>query len=141
MVHLPKHKMFGQPVRVAIPVCLVLTLMLLALPVQIDGQDARLVAKQVLPSVVLLETFDEEGTKIAVGSGFFVRPNVVATNYHVIKGASVAGIKRAGDATTYWVGGILGVDKTNDIALRSIGKTSGKPLSLITDPAKVEIGE
>lgn len=45
------------------------------------------IAQKAFPSVVILVTEDSDGKASAVGSGFFIRKDVVATSYHVIKDA------------------------------------------------------
>src|SRR5437016_2244446 len=48
--------------------------------------SARQIAQKTFPSVVILIAEDRSGSYL--GSGFFVDSDVVATNYHVIKGAA-----------------------------------------------------
>lgn len=48
------------------------------------------IAKKVMPSVVLVTTEDDQGEALARGSGFVVAEGVIATNLHVIRGASWA---------------------------------------------------
>ena len=52
------------------------------------------------------------------GSGFFVRRNLIATNYHVIAGAARGTAKLVGKYTTYAIAGFTVTDKTNDLTLR-----------------------
>ena len=47
--------------------------------------DSPEIAKTALGSTVHLEIFDAQGKPLARGSGFFVAPNQIATNYHVIE--------------------------------------------------------
>lgn len=58
--------------------------------------SARQIAQRTGPSVVLLVTADEGDNPIALGSGFFVQSNVIATAYHVIKDAPQIYAKIAG---------------------------------------------
>ena len=103
--------------------------------------SAREIADKVLPSVVLIITFNENGKPISQGSGFFVRPNVVVTNYHVIKSASAASVKMVGNSRNYSVDGVVGIDKTNDLVLLSVSGLFGKPLSLVSDLARIDVGQ
>lgn len=105
------------------------------------GQTASLIANNAFPSVVMIQTKDKSGAVKSFGSGFFVRPNIVATNYHVIRGVSAASLKQVGNSKTYSVDGIVGIDKTNDLALLSIRALTGKPLPLVTDLTKIDIGD
>ncbi len=50
----------------------------------IIAQDAKLIYNKTVNSTVTIET-----DKV-LGSGFFVGKNIIATNYHVIKGATTA---------------------------------------------------
>jgi uncharacterized protein YkwD len=67
------------------------------------------------------------------GSGFFVLPNVVATNFHVIEGESELTIY-ANDSDQRWkVIGVVGYDIVADLALLQVdGK--GQPLPLGSNP-------
>ena len=80
------------------------------------AQSARRIAQQVFPSVVLLVTEDNDGQPLSLGSGFFVRDGVVATNLHVVEGAGRAYVKLVGRETMYDVDGIVGLDRDNDLA-------------------------
>ncbi len=79
--------------------------------------SAREIAKRTLPSVVTIITEDESGKALTLGSGFQVRPGIIATNYHVIKGASQASASFQGNSTKYEIVGTLAVDERNDLAL------------------------
>src|SRR5438552_2848550 len=59
---------------------------IVALPLVVLG-DARGIASRAFPSVVMLVTEDPRGQPLAIGSGFFVREDVIASNAHVIEGA------------------------------------------------------
>ncbi|MDE0301082.1 MAG: hypothetical protein OXN17_20825 [Candidatus Poribacteria bacterium] len=48
------------------------------------------IAKKALDSTVLLVMEDTNGQPLGVGSGFFVQPNQIATNFHVIGGRRAA---------------------------------------------------
>ncbi len=76
-----------------------------------------------------------------MGSGFFVRPDTIVTNYHVIRGASSASLKQIGSSKVYEVDGITGIDKTNDLVFVTVKGLSAKALPLVVDLAKVDIGQ
>ena len=80
-------------------------------------QDARQIARNVFPSVVLLEMTDSSGETIAFGSGFFVREDVIATNYHVIKGAAGGSVKIVGQNHKYKITGVVAADTRHDLVL------------------------
>ena len=106
-----------------------------------SAQDARLVAKQVFPSVVMLDMQDASHRPLRFGSGFFVRPNVVATNYHVVENAFYGVAKVAGETQTYVIEGTIGIDKANDLALLKLVDANRPALTLLADVSKIEVGE
>jgi S1-C subfamily serine protease len=106
----------------------------------IDAQDARAVAKQTFPSVVVLDVQDAAHRPLRFGSGFFVRPNVVATNYHVIEDAYYGVAKVVGESGTYVIEGTIGIDKANDLALLKLAGAD-RPALPLADISKIEVGE
>jgi len=94
------------------------------------AQSAAAVARLVFPSVVLIETKDASGKPIGLGSGFFVAPGVIATNFHVIEGSSKATVKIVGKAGTFDVLGVIGVDVQKDLALIKVNGITARPLPL-----------
>lgn len=86
--------------------------------------------REVSPSVVLIEVFDDEGHKRGQGSGFLVsNGQSILTNYHVIRGAHTA-IAHFQDDTTASLLGVVGYDKEQDVALVTIGSATAPPLKL-----------
>ncbi len=88
------------------------------------------IAEKALAATVYLEMKDNTGKTLGIGSGFFVKPNLIATNYHVIEGAAKGTAKLVGKYTTYKIEGVTGTDKTNDLALLKVTTYGIKPLSL-----------
>lgn len=75
---------------------------------------------QCTPSVFYIEVYDEAGTALATGSGFFISADGVAvTNFHVIEQASAAKITTS-DGEVYDVLGLYDYDEECDIALLQI---------------------
>ncbi|MYK19566.1 trypsin-like serine protease [Candidatus Poribacteria bacterium] len=103
-------------------------------------QTAQEIAKKALASTVALNTLDANGKSVGYGSGFFVHPGHIATNYHVIKQASKMYFKSVGDETTYWVEDIAATDPTHDLALLRVSSLNTPVLSL-ADSDSVQIGE
>jgi hypothetical protein len=103
------------------------------------AQDAREIARRVLPSVVVVTTYDSAGHPVGFGSGFFVSENIVATNFHVIDRASEADIKVVGTSKTYPVRGVVALNKDRDLVLLQVADVKGAPLTLATD--KTEAGD
>ena len=83
---------------------------------------------------------DNNGKTLGFGSGFFVKPNLIATTYHVIAGASSGTAKLVGKSTTYKIEGFTATDKYNDLALLKVPTSGIKPLSLGNSDT-VKIGE
>ena len=98
------------------------------------------IAEKALAATVYLEMQDKNGKTLGIGSGFFVKPNLIATNFHVIEGAAKGTAKLVGKSTTYNIEGVTATDKTNDLALLKVTAYGIKPLSL-GDSDKVRIGE
>lgn len=89
------------------------------------------IAEKSMPSTVWIVM--KRGRNVVSGSGFFILPDVVATNFHVIEGMSEGLIKVYGDEETYRILGVVGFDKENDLALLKIEGVTGKPLPLNRD--------
>ncbi len=101
---------------------------------------AEEIAEKALAATVYLEMKDKNGKTLGIGSGFFVKPNLIATNYHVIEGAAKGTAKLVGKSTIYKIEGVTATDKTNDLALLKVTAFGIKVLSL-GDSDKVRIGE
>jgi tetratricopeptide (TPR) repeat protein len=72
--------------------------------------------KRIKPSAVAIETFDAKDNTIARGSGFFVAPDRIITNRHVIERSSRVEIHLL-DGKKFPVRGVLAVDGEGDLAL------------------------
>ncbi len=101
---------------------------------------AREIARKVLPSVVLLVTENSSGKPESLGSGFFVQDDVIATNYHVIEGASRIRVKIVGQKSFYDVIEFIGGDKQEDLALLKVSGVKAKPLPS-GGASKVAVGD
>jgi hypothetical protein len=129
-------------VRLCVIVCFIITAIVVKTSI---AQDARQVARKVLPSIVTLEVTDEEGRIISLGSGFFVRSDMVVTNYHVIRGGKSARVLPAKVGGSYVVAGVVAYDVSADLALLKIEKdetvaATVTPL-VLADLSKLEVGE
>ena len=91
--------------------------------------------ESVKDSVVMIETFDEEGTKIGTGSGFCAyKDNYIVTNFHVIQGAKK--IKIIDDnKKEYNINKIEIIKSGDDLALLS-GNFSFKPIKIANSKLK-----
>ena len=81
-----------------------------------------------------------KGGQNSQGSGFFIHPGYVATNYHVIKGAEVAYVKSVANDTTYTFEEIAAINEQHDLAIIKISTTEHPVLDL-GNSDDVHIGE
>ena len=98
------------------------------------------IAEKALAATVYLEMKDRNGKTLGFGSGFFVKSNLIATNYHVIEGAARGTAKLVGQYTTYNIEGFTATDQKNDLAILKVTAYGVKPLPL-GDSDTVQIGE
>lgn len=98
------------------------------------------IAKKAKAATVLLVAFDDNGKRLARGSGFFVRGNLIATNFHVIEGAAQVRANIVDQKRVYPVERIRGVDEKKDLAILQVSAPGVKPLHL-GDSDAVEVGE
>jgi len=90
--------------------------------------------------MVLIETYDDEGRKRGLGSGFAVSSDGAAiTNYHVIRGAYRATVK-FGDGTAGSVDGVVAYDQNRDLAVIRLAPPPRTVLE-IGDSDKVRVGD
>lgn len=102
--------------------------------------DARTIFQKVSPSVVLLMMEDSVGRPTSLGSGFFVRGNIIATNMHVIEGASGGYAKVIGEAGKLRIVGQVGADSRRDLVLLEVSGAPRPSLTLSGDKT-VEVGD
>jgi len=87
----------------------------------------------VLEQVVMIISMDENYQPISIGSGFVIGKNgEIATNYHVIEGASSAIVKFVNKEEKYTVDNIIQTSTKYDLAIIKIS-TKSTPLSLGDD--------
>ena len=104
------------------------------------AQTVPEIAEKALAATVYLEMQDSTGKILGFGSGFFVRENLIATNYHVINRAMSGTAKLVDKSITYTIEGVAAIDKTNDLAVLKVTASAIKPLPL-GDSDTVRIGE
>jgi serine protease Do len=97
----------------------------------------RELAAQVRKSLVVVLTQDHEGNVIALGSGFFFKPGLVATNLHLLKWASQGYVKSLSDGVSYKISSVVGFDLKHDICILKLSEAGGAPLPLSTDAVAV----
>ncbi|BCJ98160.1 trypsin-like peptidase domain-containing protein [Anaerocolumna chitinilytica] len=87
-----------------------------------SAPDSAKIAEKCTPSVV------EVTTDLGLGTGFFLEKGVIATNYHVIKGASSISVT-LNNGKEYKIETILGYNEDLDMALLSLPGI-GTPLTV-----------
>ncbi len=113
---------------------------LMVLPYGAYTQTPQQIAKKAFGSTVLLVMEDVNGQPLSLGSGFFIRSGEIASNLHVIKGASRGYAKIVGEKTKYDIEGITGIDPVRDLVLLKISAGRTRPLSLGNSGA-VQVGD
>ncbi len=126
--------------RAILRVGLAALLLNVSLCVSAQAQDARVIARKAFPSVVLLAFDDANGQPLSLGSGFFVRRDIIVTNMHVVEGASSGFAKVVGKETKHSIVGIAGRDENSDLVLLKVNSSFAPPLAL-GDSDNVEVGE
>lgn len=101
-------------------VSFIIILSLLFAPSLSQAQSTRQIAQNAFPSVVLLVMEDANSQPVSLGSGFFVKDDIVATNLHMIEGAARGYAKIVGRKPKYEIVGIVGLDTQRDLALLKI---------------------
>lgn len=95
--------------------------------------------KNAKDSVVLLVAYDSMGIPSSLGSGFYFEKNKIATNFHVVSGASKIVFKHIGEKSFNEVDKITSFSENLDLAILSVSKP-GVPLT-IENNSPVNIGE
>src|SRR6476660_2628859 len=96
--------------------------------------------RRIKPSAVAIETFDSRGEKLSRGSGFFVAPDRVVTNRHVIDNAFRAEV-HSYNGSVYVVKGVIAVDAEGDLALLRVDAPPNQVRPLVLDKTSPQEGE
>ena len=108
-------------------------------PASIAPTDEALY-QQVSPAVVFIEKYDSNGQRVATGSGFVIsQSGAIATNYHVIRGASSLRIHFASGSTADCTG-VFGYDASHDVALIATAQHIDTVL-MLGDSNNVKVGD
>src|SRR6476660_4614783 len=92
----------------------------LALAMCVCAQDfLPELVKRIKPSSVAIETFDGKGNTLSRGSGFFVAPDRIVTNRHVIERSSRVEIHLI-DGKRFVVKGVIAIDGEGDLAMLQV---------------------
>ena len=123
----------------SVPFIAFLIPLLCGIPVA-NAQTPQQIAKKALAATVLLVMEDANSRPLSIGSGFFVQPNQIATNFDVIEGAVKGYAKRVGEKTKRDIEGVTGFDEQGTLVILKVSGSDVQPLPL-GDSNKVGIGE
>jgi S1-C subfamily serine protease len=104
------------------------------------SQSAKEIAKRSFPSVAIIFMEDKNGQPISLGSGFFVKNDIIATSMHVVRNAERGYIKLINRKTKYDIKGVVATNADADLVLLKIGEVTAPPLKL-ADSKLLEIGD
>lgn len=96
-----------------------------------NEKSPQQIANEALPSTVLLEMEDANGQRHAGGSGFFVREDEIATNFHVVEGTDKGSAKLFGQDELYDIEGYTALDVDNDLVILKIKNPDQKLLTYL----------
>ena len=104
------------------------------------AQTVQEIAKKAFGSTVLLVMEDANGQPLSLGSGFFVRDEKIASNLHVVEGATRGYAKLIGQKTEHEIQGITAVDSNRDLVVLKVSAT-GAPALFLGSSEAVQVGE
>ena len=104
------------------------------------AQTTQQIAQQAFRSTVLLLMEDANGQPFSLGSGFFVAPDQIATNLHVVEGARSGFSKLIGKETKYDIQGYTAIDEKRDLIILKVNKTE-TPRLTFADSDLVMVGD
>src|SRR2546425_134574 len=99
----------------------------------------RAIYEQNKGSVVLLLAYDSRGMPSALGSGFYFETNKIASNFHVVEGASRVVFRVIGSKEMHEVKRVASVSKALDLAILEVEQAE-QPVR-IASIAKVGVGD
>lgn len=98
-------------------------------PPKAKPDASQQIVKNILDSTVRLVLKNAEGKSLKIGSGFFVRPSLIATNLYVVEGANSGYAKLVGKDAGYRIEDITR-NEEHGLALLKVTSAGVKPLSL-----------
>lgn len=106
----------------------------------VTAQTPQQVAQKAFRSTVLLVMEDANGQPLSLGSGFFVRSDQIATNLHVIEGATRGYAKLVGKETKFNIDGYTAIDEKRDLIILKVTAFGTQTISLGNSDF-VQVGE
>ena len=111
----------------------ILLLLLCCGAVVVNAQSPEQIAQNALNSTVVLKMK-------STGSGFFIGDGLIATNYHVIEGATKGTAKLVGTEQEHDIEGYIAIDQDRDLAILKVADLYAPPLRL-GDSNTVQVAE
>ena len=105
-----------------------------------NAQTPQQIAQKAFNSTVLLVMEDANGQPLGLGSGFFVHNGQVATNLHVVEGATRGYAKLVGKKIKYDVEGFTAIDAKRDLVILKVSAWD-VPLLSLGDSDVLQVGE
>lgn len=99
----------------------------------------RAIYEQNKGAVVLLLAYDSRGMPSALGSGFYFETNKIASNFHVVEGASRIVFRVIGSKEMHEVKRVASVSKALDLAILEVGQAQ-QPVKIVSIE-KVGVGD
>lgn len=104
------------------------------------AQTTQQIARKAFGSTVLLLMEDVNRQPISLGSGFFVAPDKIATNLHVVEGAKSGFAKLVGKETKYDIQSYTAIDEKRDLIILKVKRTTA-PWLIFADSDLVMVGD
>jgi S1-C subfamily serine protease len=105
-----------------------------------DAQTPMAVAEKAFPSTVMIVMEDSNGQPNTIGSGFVVGDGYVASNFHVVEGASRGFVKRIGDKMKYESDGVAALDQFSDLVVLKVRGLNAPKLG-VADSDQLSVGQ
>lgn len=84
------------------------------------AQTPQQIAQKAFRSTVLLVMEDKNGQPLSLGSGFFVKQGQIATNLHVVEGATRGYAKLVGKEKKFNIEGYTAIDEKRDLIILKV---------------------
>ena len=84
------------------------------------AQTPQQIAQNAFRSTVLLVMEDKNGQPLSLGSGFFVGQGQIATNLHVVEGATRGYAKLVGKEAKFSIEGYTAIDDQRDLIILKV---------------------
>jgi serine protease Do len=120
---------------------LVTLVIICAMPIGIAAEDISSLVKQVMPGVVLIQTYDSNGNALGQGSGFVIgKDGDIVTCYHVMRGYSKATVTTS-DEKKFQVRNVTALNKSDDLARISLSAVDYNFTNLSLNTTTPDVGQ